>query len=115
MESLIEQRVASDAGADPRLVRISVGVEEFEVDSYAELSTFELSDSLCEGFEGRFDEGIQRDHCTTCEIVEHWQTCGTFVLMYSTSVVPLCDLCVCWIRTPPLSLLNAYTCMPKAG
>ncbi|KAK7695476.1 hypothetical protein QCA50_000112 [Cerrena zonata] len=30
VESLIEQRVASDASADPRLVRISVGVEDFE-------------------------------------------------------------------------------------
>ncbi|GJE84420.1 cystathionine gamma-synthase [Phanerochaete sordida] len=30
IESLIEQRVASDAGADPRLIRISVGVEDIE-------------------------------------------------------------------------------------
>jgi len=28
VESLIEQRLQSDAGADPRLIRISVGVEE---------------------------------------------------------------------------------------
>lgn len=31
MESLIEQRVQSDPGADPRLIRISVGVEDIEV------------------------------------------------------------------------------------
>ncbi|KAI0650648.1 cystathionine gamma-synthase [Trametes meyenii] len=30
VESLIEQRVHSDPGADPRLIRISVGVEDFE-------------------------------------------------------------------------------------
>ena len=33
VESLIEQRVHSDPGADPRLIRISVGVEELEVRS----------------------------------------------------------------------------------
>lgn len=31
VESLIEQRVQSDPGADPRLIRISVGVEDVEV------------------------------------------------------------------------------------
>ena len=31
VESLIEQRVHSDPGADPRLIRISVGVEDLEV------------------------------------------------------------------------------------
>lgn len=30
VESLIEQRVASDAGADPRLIRLSIGVEDVE-------------------------------------------------------------------------------------
>ncbi|KAM0756077.1 cystathionine gamma-synthase [Meredithblackwellia eburnea MCA 4105] len=30
VESLIEQRVVSDAGADPRLVRLSIGLEDFE-------------------------------------------------------------------------------------
>lgn len=31
VESLIEQRVHSDPGADPRLIRISVGAEDLEV------------------------------------------------------------------------------------
>ena len=31
MESIIEQRLVSDEGADPRLVRISVGLEDVEV------------------------------------------------------------------------------------
>ena len=30
MESLIEQRVASDSSADPRLIRLSIGVEDVE-------------------------------------------------------------------------------------
>lgn len=30
VESLIEQRVASDSGADPRLIRLSIGVEDVE-------------------------------------------------------------------------------------
>ena len=30
VESLIEQRVASDAGADPRLIRLSIGIEDIE-------------------------------------------------------------------------------------
>ena len=33
VESLMEQRVHSDPGADPRLIRISVGVEDLEVRS----------------------------------------------------------------------------------
>ena len=31
VESLVEHRIQSDAGADPRLVRLSVGVEDVEV------------------------------------------------------------------------------------
>lgn len=30
VESLIEQRVASDSGADPKLIRLSIGVEDVE-------------------------------------------------------------------------------------
>ena len=30
MESLIEQRVASDSGSDPRLIRLSIGIEDIE-------------------------------------------------------------------------------------
>lgn len=37
MESLIEQRSNSDRGADPRIVRISVGVEDFEVKNVSSL------------------------------------------------------------------------------
>lgn len=31
MESLIERRLHSDPGADPKLIRVSIGVEELEV------------------------------------------------------------------------------------
>jgi len=33
VESLIERRLDSDPGADPTLIRVSVGVEELEVSS----------------------------------------------------------------------------------
>lgn len=33
VESLIERRLHSDPGADPKLIRVSVGVEELEVSS----------------------------------------------------------------------------------
>jgi cystathionine beta-lyase/cystathionine gamma-synthase len=31
VESLVERRLNSDPGADPRLIRLSIGVEEVEV------------------------------------------------------------------------------------
>ena len=60
VESLIEQRVHSDPGADPRLVRISVGVEDLEVSLLAcPFSSFRCPDPSPKGPEGRLAAGVQ--------------------------------------------------------
>ena len=45
VESLIEQRVHSDPGADPRLIRISAGVEDLEVRSFCNVTILTMVDA----------------------------------------------------------------------
>ena len=62
MESLIEQRVHSDPGADPRLIRISVGVEDLEVKCFPVDPRGQLwTTALVTGSQGRSTAGIPDD------------------------------------------------------
>lgn len=68
---MIEQRSTVDANADPRLVRISVGVEDLEVGSSI-VNMFECVFSLVKlsGPEGRSAPGLPKDCPATRKVVE---------------------------------------------
>lgn len=61
VESLIEQRIHSDPGADPRLIRISVGIEDVEV-RYGNLDLIRVLIFICHtGPQERPEEGLPGD------------------------------------------------------